>query len=61
MELPKKRPKSPMTVDIDDELLERARVFARSNDITLRLLVELGLEHMLKKHAKPSNPPSDEL
>jgi hypothetical protein len=44
------------TIDIADDLIDRARVVQKRNDITLRALVEEGLRLVLDKHGKSVKP-----
>ncbi|MDR2013054.1 MAG: hypothetical protein LBQ20_08440 [Rhodanobacter sp.] len=44
------------TIDIADDLIDRARLIQKRDDITLRALVEEGLRLVLDKHAKPVKP-----
>jgi hypothetical protein len=39
------------TIDIADDLINRARQIQKREDITLRALVEEGLRYAIKKHA----------
>jgi hypothetical protein len=44
------------TIDIADDLIDRARTIQKGNDITLRALVEEGLRLVLDRHAKAAKP-----
>jgi hypothetical protein len=44
------------TIDIADDLIDRAKLIQKRDDITLRALVEEGLRLVLDKHAKPVKP-----
>ena len=44
------------TIDIADDLIDRARLVQKRDDVTLRALVEEGLRLTLERHAKPAKP-----
>ena len=45
------------TIEISDELLVRSKRLAESRGITLRALVEEGLQRSLDAHSTPDRPP----
>ncbi len=48
-QLPKKRPKRSMTVEVDAELYEKIKDVAKKGNLTLRHVVEYGLEIVVEK------------
>jgi len=44
------------TIEIADDLIQRAKVIQKRDAVTLRALVEDGLRLVLEQHAKPAKP-----